>query len=62
MLAQVKQLATQFGTTILMVTHHPEDAVAIADQVLLIDEGKVKYHLNIDQLSANNESLKDYIS
>ncbi|OEE83538.1 thiamine ABC transporter, ATP-binding protein [Enterovibrio norvegicus FF-162] len=62
MLQQVKQLARQFNTTILMVTHHPEDAMAIADNVLFIDGGNVVYHADISELSAPNEIIKQYLS
>ncbi|WP_083539552.1 thiamine ABC transporter ATP-binding protein [Enterovibrio coralii] len=62
MLSQVKLLATQFGTTILMVTHHPEDAVAIADKVLIIDQGRVAHHIDISELSVKNEKINAYLS
>ncbi|WP_407332090.1 thiamine ABC transporter ATP-binding protein [Enterovibrio sp. 27052020O] len=62
MLEQVKQLARQSNITILMVTHHPEDAMAVADNVLFIDDGKVVYHAEISELSAPNEIIKQYIS
>ncbi|ATF09712.1 thiamine ABC transporter ATP-binding protein [Candidatus Enterovibrio altilux] len=50
MLKQVKALTQQYSTTILMVTHHPEDAKAIADTVLFIDKGKVAYQTDISAL------------
>ncbi|MDD1781636.1 thiamine ABC transporter ATP-binding protein [Enterovibrio sp. ZSDZ35] len=62
MLSQVKQLAQQFGTTILMVTHHPEDAIAIADSVLIIDKGQVSHHIDISELTAKNEKIRPYLS
>ncbi|MBP4040054.1 thiamine ABC transporter ATP-binding protein [Aeromonas taiwanensis] len=39
MLAEVARLACEQGITVLMVSHNPEDAQLIADQVLFIDEG-----------------------
>ncbi|SKA46650.1 thiamine ABC transporter ATP-binding protein [Enterovibrio nigricans] len=62
MLSQVKQLAQQFGSTILMVTHHPEDAVAIADKVLIIDNGTVAHYIDISELNVKNETIKTYLS
>ncbi|MDD1793888.1 thiamine ABC transporter ATP-binding protein [Enterovibrio sp. ZSDZ42] len=62
MLQHVKQLAQQFNTTILMVTHHPEDALAIADKVLLVDAGKVVYHACASELNAPNDTIKRFIS
>ncbi|CZF84038.1 Thiamine import ATP-binding protein ThiQ [Grimontia celer] len=62
MLKEVRQLARNLGTTILMVTHHPEDAIAIADKVLFIDGGKVVYHAKISELSSPNEAIKPYLS
>lgn len=62
MLNEVKQLAISLGTTILMVTHHPDDAIAIADKVLFIDDGKVVYHADITELNAPNDTIKPYLS
>ena len=41
MLAEVARLACEQGITVLMVSHNPEDAQLIADQVLFIDEGRI---------------------
>ncbi|STO56144.1 thiamine ABC transporter ATP-binding protein [Grimontia hollisae] len=62
MLKEVKNLAASQGTTILMVTHHPEDALAIADKVLFIDGGKVIYHADIEELTTPNDTIKPYLS
>ncbi|OEE50523.1 thiamine ABC transporter, ATP-binding protein [Enterovibrio norvegicus] len=61
MLEQVKVLAKQFGTTILMVTHHPEDAKTIADNVLFIDKGTVAYHVDIAELDNPTNQIKTYL-
>ncbi|MCI2399984.1 ATP-binding cassette domain-containing protein [Aliiroseovarius subalbicans] len=39
MVALVKDLVTETGATLLMVSHEPEDAREIADQVILVAEG-----------------------
>jgi thiamine transport system ATP-binding protein len=37
----VARLACEQGITVLMVSHNPEDAQLIADQVLFVDEGRI---------------------
>ncbi|TWG65008.1 thiamine ABC transporter ATP-binding protein [Aminobacter sp. J44] len=41
MLALVRQLHFDHGMTILMVTHHPEDAQLIADRIAFIEAGSI---------------------
>lgn len=41
MLALVADLHRRSAMTVLMVTHHPDDAVAIADDVLLVANGRI---------------------
>jgi thiamine transport system ATP-binding protein len=41
MLAEVARLACEQAITVLMVSHNPEDAQLIADQVLFVDEGRI---------------------
>jgi thiamine transport system ATP-binding protein len=41
MLALVKELAHAQNMTVLMITHHPEDARKIADSCAFMDEGKI---------------------
>ncbi len=36
--------------TVLMVTHHPDDARAIADAVLLVEAGRVAAHGQTDAM------------
>ncbi|MEM9104046.1 MAG: thiamine ABC transporter ATP-binding protein [Pseudomonadota bacterium] len=40
MLLLVKELQLETGMTLLLVTHHPDDAVGIADRILFLSEGK----------------------
>lgn len=42
MLGLVKDLVTETGATLLMVTHDPDDAALIADQCILVAEGRVE--------------------
>ncbi|UBO73381.1 thiamine ABC transporter ATP-binding protein [Aeromonas rivuli] len=41
MLAEVAGLAREQNITVLMVSHNPEDAELIADQLLFVDEGRI---------------------
>ncbi|TYR34587.1 thiamine ABC transporter ATP-binding protein [Mesorhizobium microcysteis] len=41
MLELVRDLHGERGMTILMVTHHPDDAAALADHVAFIEQGRV---------------------
>ncbi|MDO2948468.1 thiamine ABC transporter ATP-binding protein [Aeromonas simiae] len=43
MLAEVALLARSRGTTVLMVSHNPEDAELIADRLLFIHEGGIAF-------------------
>lgn len=61
MLQEVKALASTAGITILMVTHHPNDAKSIADKVLFIDHGKVFYHAEISELNSPTSHIKPYL-
>lgn len=40
MLLLVKELQVETGMTMLLVTHHPDDAVGFADRILFLSEGK----------------------
>ncbi len=42
MLTLVKALASEAGATLLMVSHDPDDAQKIADEVILVDAGQVQ--------------------
>jgi thiamine transport system ATP-binding protein len=41
MLDEVRALHGQSGMTVLMATHHPEDAQALADQIVFLENGRV---------------------
>jgi len=40
MLAEVRALAVETGATVLMVSHEPRDAQAVADSVILVADGR----------------------
>ncbi|MFQ2921193.1 thiamine ABC transporter ATP-binding protein [Aeromonas allosaccharophila] len=54
MLAEVARLACEQGITVLMVSHNPEDAQLIADQVLFVDEGRIALQGKPDILQHSN--------
>ncbi|MFV2054311.1 ATP-binding cassette domain-containing protein [Aliiroseovarius sp. YM-037] len=62
MLQMVAELAQDTGVTLLMVSHAPEDAKLIADQVVLVADGRANPPVATDALFANPPAaLKDYL-
>ncbi|HGY9567931.1 TPA: thiamine ABC transporter ATP-binding protein [Vibrio harveyi] len=56
MLTLVKQLATDRGITVLMVTHHLSDARAIASHFAFVAGGQVEASGHIDELAVSHSS------
>ncbi len=50
MLELVRELHAERGMTILMVTHHPDDAEALADQVAFVDEGRIAAFSAVEEM------------
>ncbi|MCY1422572.1 Aliphatic sulfonates import ATP-binding protein SsuB [compost metagenome] len=44
----IERLWQQYGFTVLLVTHDVSEAVAVADRVILIEEGQVGLDLHVD--------------
>lgn len=63
MLELVKSLAKEHQTTVLMVTHSPEDALKIAGRCAFICDGKVKVFGETRQMltQPEDEALKRYL-
>ncbi|MEV3826888.1 thiamine ABC transporter ATP-binding protein [Aeromonas caviae] len=62
MLAEVAHLACEQGITVLMVSHNPEDAQLIADQVIFIDAGRIALQGKPDILhSSDHPGLLRYL-
>jgi thiamine transport system ATP-binding protein len=53
MLGLVARIRAEQGATLLMVSHAPEDARRIADQVVLVDEGKASAPVETEALFAD---------
>ena len=64
MLERVSALAKQQNVTVLMVTHHISDALAVASHFVFIDQGNASAVENIEQLtrSHSNPRLAQFMS
>ncbi|KXO08550.1 Thiamin ABC transporter, ATPase component [Moritella sp. JT01] len=63
MLRLITKLNKEHGITVLMVTHNPDDALQIADNIAFIDNGKVALHAPAAILADHNapDMLKRYL-
>ncbi|SIO27483.1 thiamine ABC transporter ATP-binding protein [Salinivibrio sp. ES.052] len=61
MLSLVKRTAQEQGTTVVMVTHHPEDAQAIATQFVYLDQGQIQLYQPVNALNDPPRVMRDYI-
>lgn len=63
MLELVRALHAEHGMTVLMVTHHPDDAHALAHRIAFIEEGRVSACADTATMFSENapESFKAYI-
>jgi thiamine transport system ATP-binding protein len=64
MLERVRELAKQQNVTVLMVTHHLSDALAVASHFVFIDQGNASEVESIEQLtrSHSNPHLAQFMS
>ena len=62
LLALVTELATEAGTTVIAVTHDPDDAKRFADQVVLVHDGMTDAPKATDAIFADPpEALRAYL-
>ncbi len=62
MLGLLGELLDETGATLLMVSHEPEDARAIADRVILVADGVAHAPVATGEIFANPpEALRDYL-
>lgn len=63
MLRLIKQLNRTENTTVLMVTHSPEDALEIADNIILIEQGRIILHAPVSILQQHDapRSVQQYL-
>lgn len=58
MLRLIKRLNKQQNITVIMVTHNPNDALEIADNIALIHTGKIVLHAPVDILTQAEPPLE----
>ncbi|MXR35963.1 ABC transporter ATP-binding protein [Craterilacuibacter sinensis] len=60
---QIRQLQQQFGATTLLVTHDQEEALAMADRIALLDQGRVLQYGTPTELYENplNETVARFV-
>jgi thiamine transport system ATP-binding protein len=63
MLRLIAKLNKEHDITVLMVTHNPDDALQIADNIAFIENGKVALHAPTTILADDNapDMLKRYL-
>jgi len=62
MLALVTELTEETGATLLMVSHQPEDARAIADRIILVADGEAHPPVPTETIFAHPPAaLRDYL-
>lgn len=54
MLELVRELHAERGMTIMMVTHHPDDAEALAGDVAFVDEGRIAAFAAVEEMFSDN--------
>lgn len=54
---EIKEIADREGLTVIYVTHSMDDIAAIADKILVLDHGKLKYYTIPERVFANEEDL-----
>ncbi|WP_424943708.1 ATP-binding cassette domain-containing protein [Aliiroseovarius crassostreae] len=62
MLVLLRGLLEETGTTLLMVSHDPQDARVLCDQVVLVADGRARPPVATDEIFSNPpEELRDYL-
>lgn len=62
MLVLLRGLLEETGTTLLMVSHDPQDARVLCDQVVLVADGRAHSPVATDEIFSNPpEELRDYL-
>mgnify|MGYP001759300262 FL=1 len=54
---EIKEIADREGLTVIYVTHSMDDIAAIADKILVLEHGKLKYYTIPERVFANEEDL-----
>lgn len=61
--AKIKEIATEFHLTTIIVTHDPEEALTLSDRVLIINEGKISQYGTPSEIinEPENDFVKNFI-
>lgn len=54
---EIKEIADREGLTVIYVTHSMDDIAAIADKILVLDHGKLKYYTKPERVFTDEEDL-----
>jgi len=60
MLSYIKKLKTDFNLTIIYVTHDHKEAFALADQITVLNEGKIAETGTVQQIKKSKNSFVQY--
>lgn len=55
--SKIKEIAREFHLTTIIVTHDPEEALTLSDQVLIINEGKISQYGKPSEIISKPENL-----
>jgi sulfonate transport system ATP-binding protein len=58
----LRELCTRHRPAVLLVTHDVDEAVTLADRVLLIDEGRIRVDLTIDLPAPRSHRQPDFLA
>lgn len=61
--AKIKEIATEFNLTTIIVTHDPEEALTLSDRVLIINDGKISQYGSPSEIinQPKNDFVKNFI-
>jgi len=61
-LEHIKNLRERFDLTIVYVTHDHQEAFAISDKIVVLNEGKIEDSGNVEKITnSNNEFVKYFL-
>ncbi len=59
-LGQIKKMHSEYGITVILVSHNMEEVAEVCEKVVVISEGHIVKYLNIDDIFSDSDSLKQY--
>ena len=58
-LGQVKALHTDYGITVILVSHSMEDVAEICEKIIVMADGKILKYSDMDSVFKNSKELKE---